>query len=340
MLRHLRGDKVEDHDVVLPDAVEKLRPPQLKLEVIADSRDDLLVYLLVPICRIDQLLFHHSALPERILLHDIPDDPLVAGKDDDGFRKIHRIPLSIRQPAVVKDLQEFIQNARVRLFDLVKQDDGKRIVPDCVGELATRLVADIAGRRTQELLVGVALLILGHVKPQKAALIPEEVPGQRLGGFRLAGARRPGEEKDALGSVVRHAAARADDTALDHVEHLLQRMLLPQNMAEQILPKRLYRLGVDGLPLVFLDAIAVKVNHCRQLCHVVLSPVADGANPQEIRIGKALRDSHKAALQLGQCVGVLGIALHIRRKNPRREKLCQPVLRDKRHSALAVRGGN
>ena len=53
--------------------------------------------------------------------------------------------------SLIEHLQQYVEDVRVRLLDLVEQDDRVRAAADCLGELAALLVAHIAGRRTDEL---------------------------------------------------------------------------------------------------------------------------------------------------------------------------------------------
>ncbi len=72
----------------------------------------------------------------------------IRGHDDDGVFKVYGPALSVGYPAVVKDLEQNIQNVGMRLFYLVKQHDRIRLAADLLGELACLVIADIARRRT------------------------------------------------------------------------------------------------------------------------------------------------------------------------------------------------
>lgn len=64
---------------------------------------------------------------------------------------------------------------------------------------AAGLVAHVARRGSEELLVGGVGGVLGHVEAQVAALVAEQKLGDRLHDLRLARARRAGEEEHAFG---------------------------------------------------------------------------------------------------------------------------------------------
>ena len=86
---------------------------------------------------------------------------------DYGILKVHRSALSVGYPAVVKDLEQDIQNVGMRLFYLVKQDDRIRLAADLLGELACLVVADIARRRTDNARYAEFFHKLGHIEPYK-----------------------------------------------------------------------------------------------------------------------------------------------------------------------------
>jgi hypothetical protein len=70
----------------------------------------------------------------------------VRGHDDDGVLEVDRAPLRIGQAPVVEDLQHDVEDFRVRLLDLVEQDDRVGPPPDGLGQLAALLVSDVARR--------------------------------------------------------------------------------------------------------------------------------------------------------------------------------------------------
>jgi hypothetical protein len=75
--------------------------------------------------------------------------PEVAGHDQHGVAEVDGATLPVRQAAVVEHLQEDVEDVRMLLLDLVEED--YRVGPPAhrLGELATRVVADVAGRRAE-----------------------------------------------------------------------------------------------------------------------------------------------------------------------------------------------
>ena len=109
----------------------------------------------------------------------------VARHDEDGVAEVHRAPAAIRQPPVIEDLEEDIEDFRVRLLDLVEQHHGVGTPPHGLGELSAFLVSDIPGRRADETCHRVPFHVLGHVDPDHGGLLVEEEFRERLRRLRL-----------------------------------------------------------------------------------------------------------------------------------------------------------
>ena len=88
----------------------------------------------------------------------------VGGHDDDGVAEVDLAALGVGQVAVVEDLQQHVEDVRVRLLDLVEEDEAVGLAADGVGELAAVVVADVAGRGADEPRDVVLLHELGHVE--------------------------------------------------------------------------------------------------------------------------------------------------------------------------------
>jgi hypothetical protein len=54
--------------------------------------------------------------------------------------------LGVGQPAVLKDLQQDVEDVRVGLLDLVQQQHAVGLAPHGLGQLAALVVSDVAGR--------------------------------------------------------------------------------------------------------------------------------------------------------------------------------------------------
>ena len=199
---------MEDHDVV--DAVDELGPEALLHDL------------------------HHRALHlrvvllARVLLDDLRAE--VGRHDDHGVAEVDRAPLAVGETPVVEHLQQHVEHVRMRLLNLIQQDD--RIGPPAhrFGEVAALLVADVAGRRADQARHGVLLHELRHVDADHGVLGVEEELGERLAQLRLADARRPEEQERAVRAArVGEPGARAPDG----VRHDMQRLVLADDALGQ-----------------------------------------------------------------------------------------------------------
>src|SRR5439155_7028760 len=190
----LRAEGMEDHDVV--DAVDELGPEALLHDLHYRA------------------LHLRVVLLARVLLNDLRAE--VGRHDDHGVAEVDRAPLAVGETPIVEHLQQHVEHVRMRLLNLIQQDD--RIGPPAhrFGEVAALLVADVAGRRADQARDGVLLHELRHVDADQRVLGVEEELGERLADLRLADARRPEEQERAV------RAARVGETgtrAPDGVRH-------------------------------------------------------------------------------------------------------------------------
>ena len=200
------------------------------------------------------------------------------------------------------------------LFDLVKEDDGEGVFLDGVGQLAARLVAHIAGRCAHQLLVGVGLAVLGHIKTDAGALVAEELLRQGLGGFRLAHASGACVEQHALGLGGRggRQAVHAGHGALDHVQRALQGSILTLDALLKVLLGGAQAVHGQICPGILLHAILVQVNDGAQVADRGLLPLGEAAHCVQLGEGEALGQADELFAQPGQLVGMLLVEGHIR----------------------------
>jgi hypothetical protein len=90
------------------------------------------------------------------------------------FLKSTTFAVGVRQLAVLEDLEEEVRDVRVRLLDLVEEDQGVGLAPDALRELAALLVSDVARGRADQLGDGVLLHVLGHVEAHERLLVVEQ----------------------------------------------------------------------------------------------------------------------------------------------------------------------
>ena len=121
--------------------------------------------------------------------------------DDDRVLEGHLATLTVSQTAVVKHLQQHVENIRMGLLHLVEQDHGVRTTAHGLGELAALVVAHVSRRRTDQTLDAELLHVLRHVDTHERTLVIEQALGQRLGELGLAHAGGAQEEEAADGLV-------------------------------------------------------------------------------------------------------------------------------------------
>src|SRR5829696_167785 len=156
--------------------------------------------------------------------------PDVGGHDEDHVLEVHRTALRVGELPVLQDLQHDVEDVRVGLLDLVEENDAVGTTPDLLRELSTLVVADVAGRRTNESAHRVALHVLGHVEPDHGVLITEEVLGEGPRKLGLAHARRP-EEHERAGWPVR--VLDTGESTTDGTGDGLDGLVLPDDAAVQ-----------------------------------------------------------------------------------------------------------
>ena len=87
----------------------------------------------------------------------------IGGHDDHCIAEIDRTTLSIGQTTIVEHLQQHVEDIRVGFFHLIQQDHAVGLATNRFGQVATLLIANIAGRRTDETCHRVFFHELAHV---------------------------------------------------------------------------------------------------------------------------------------------------------------------------------
>ena len=83
---------------------------------------------------------------------------------DNGVFKVNLTAVCIGDAAIIQNLEQDIQDIRVRLFDLVEQDDRVRTAANLFGQLTGLIIANVSRRRTDQAGNRVFLHVFGHVK--------------------------------------------------------------------------------------------------------------------------------------------------------------------------------
>src|SRR3712207_2775439 len=127
---------VEDDDLV--DPVE-----ELGTEDLPELARDPALHLLV-----GEALLAAAEAQGLGLVDGLSSD--VGGHDEDHVLEVHSATLRVGELAILQDLEKDVEDVRVRLLDLVEEDDRVRTAPDLLGELAALVVANVARRRTDQ----------------------------------------------------------------------------------------------------------------------------------------------------------------------------------------------
>src|SRR4051812_11498739 len=164
----------------------------------------------------------------------------------DRVTEVDRPALGVRQAPVLQDLQEDVEDVRVRLLDLVEQEHAVRLPAHGLGELAALVVADVARGRADQARHGVLLHVLGHVDAHHRVLVAEEELRERPRELRLADARRA-EEHERPGRPLRVLEART--RAADRLRDDLDGGVLPDDALVELFlhAHELLRLGLGEL---------------------------------------------------------------------------------------------
>src|SRR6478736_5400330 len=260
----------EDDGVV--DTVEELGP-----EVLLELVGDLGLHPLVVRAAVG------SGREAHVGLGDVPRAE-VGRHDDDGVLEVDHPTLRVGEAAVLEHLQQRVEDLRMGLLDLVEENDREGLAAHLLGELATLLVTDVAGRRAEQPAHRVLLGVLGHVELDQRVLAAEEELGERLGELGLADTGGAGEDERATG------AARVLEAGTGAADRLGQRL--------------------DGVVHAD-DALVQLVLHVEQPAGLLLGQLEDrdaGARRQDL--GDELlvdlgHDIHVARLPLGLTGGLL-----------------------------------
>ena len=88
----------------------------------------------------------------------------VGGHDDDHVAEVRLAPVVVGQRTVIHDLQQQVEDFRMRLLDFIEQQYAVRLLGDGLGQQPPLIETDIARRCTDQTRYGMALHVLGHVE--------------------------------------------------------------------------------------------------------------------------------------------------------------------------------
>ena len=208
-----------DGDLAIGQQFAQIIQPQLnnvrKLLFVQRTEDDDVVHA------IEKL--RTEVLPQGF--HDVPRGFLksfrraetfrlqIAGADigrhnNDRILEIDRAAFGVREPAIIENLQQDIEDVRMRLFNFVKQDHAVWPATDRFGELAALVIADISRRRANQAGHGVFFHVFRHVNAHHGVLIVKEKLSQRPRqfGFAYSGGAKKNERANRLARIAQTGA--------------------------------------------------------------------------------------------------------------------------------------
>mmetsp|Transcript_39172 Transcript_39172/g.91815 ORF Transcript_39172/g.91815 Transcript_39172/m.91815 type:complete len:230 (+) Transcript_39172:668-1357(+) len=125
----------------------------------------------------------------------------IRGQDNQRVLEGHHTALGIGQMAVLEDLQHQVKDVRVRLLDLIKENEAVRFPPHCVRQLALFVVPNVPGRTPDQLRHGMLLHELAHIQADHGVFHAEICFGQRLAKLRLPDAGGAAEDEGCDGPL-------------------------------------------------------------------------------------------------------------------------------------------
>ena len=182
--------------------------------------------------------------------------------------EVHLVPAGIGELALFHDLQQHVVRFGMRLFDLIKDDDGIRAAADGFGELTGFFKADVSRRSAHQAADVVPFHEFRHIDLHQGVFAAKQEARQRLGEFGLA--HTGGSEEH----------ERADRTA---------RVFQPGTSAAHGLGD-----GLDGFILAD-DGLAQFVFHVQQAFGFFGGQLHDGhARPHGNQFGNIFGGDHRA----------------------------------------------
>ncbi|MNK55171.1 hypothetical protein D3C87_741790 [compost metagenome] len=120
--------------------------------------------------------------------------PRVRRHDEDDVAEVSLAAIVVGQCAVVHDLQQDVEDIRVRLFDFIEQQHAVRLLGDGFGKEPALVEPHVARRRADQARHRVAFHVLRHIEAQQ---LHAQRECQLAGHFGLAHARGTGKQESA-----------------------------------------------------------------------------------------------------------------------------------------------
>src|SRR6185437_8392085 len=142
----------------------------------------------------------------------------------------------------------------MRFLDFVEEHNTERALADCVCQLTPNIVTNISRWRTDKTLIGMLGAELGHVEANIRTLVAEKQLGDGFGELSLSDTRRPSKECNSTGSPATTPTAYTGCCALHDVEHVNDRVILPNDASTDDVRSVFDMLALDLTPSIFSNA--------------------------------------------------------------------------------------
>ncbi len=171
----------------------------------------------------------------------------IGGHHQDHVLEVGLAPVGVGQHAAVHDLQQDVEDVRMRLLDLVQQQHAVRSLDDLLGQQAALVETNVARRRADQAADRMRLHVLGHIEAHQ---LDAQLQRQLLGHLGLADAGGTGEQEVA-DRLLRIGQARTRQ--LDRRGQRLDRRILAEDHHLQVALQVLQHVLVGGADLLGRD---------------------------------------------------------------------------------------
>src|SRR5690349_12564294 len=115
-------------------------------------------------------------------------------RDDNSILETYRAPQIVGQPAVVKNLQENIENIGEGFFEFIEKNKAVWFFQNSIRQCTAYFPVGRANKSVKTLLV----LVFGHIKPDHCGFGTELYFRKNLSEFCFSHARRPQDRKSVV----------------------------------------------------------------------------------------------------------------------------------------------
>ena len=178
---------------------------------------------------VHQHLLNLFSVHRALCLHNLVAAK-VTGHDNQGILEVNDTAFTIGQTAIVQNLQQYVKDICMCLFDFVQQDYAVRMTAYSLCQLTAFIIADVSRRRTDQTRYGMLLHVFAHIDTHHVAFIIKEDLCQGLSQLGFADTGRTKEDKGANRTIrILDTGTRTDNSLADS----LYCLILTDNMLVQ-----------------------------------------------------------------------------------------------------------